>query len=227
MMKVGQMTNKNEAGGDMEFTGRLLDLCLIAVNSPGWESEHNFKQAMRDELARGFHFDHPIGVQVWFGVDKETGLPAWRTADELPNAAYSGQSEDFQGSMGLPNSATFRTVMDKMLHHFSFHEEFWVDKATEYVNGKGRTSGGSRIWVDDDYTWHGMKSLVKLEGRRTGLGLGYGGSMFHVKFHDGSYLSSNNVWCGGTVPKIYRKIIKPNGFQIAFDELPEDKRPPK
>lgn len=68
------------------------------------------------------------------------------------------------------------------------------DAETVRVNGKHYMDGGS----------------TELTSSRNG----FGGSLFRVKFHDGRYLETNNMWHQGTIPDHFKERLPDNAVFV-------------
>lgn len=92
--------------------------------------------------------------------------------------------------------------------------DFWDGFVTLYKRG-GKTNGGIQLVLQNErsryqyiaYPWSNYKEMV-----------GFGGSPFYFKLHDGTYVRSNNVWHQGDIPEHFYEDLQVNATQITKEE---------
>lgn len=82
---------------------------------------------------------------------------------------------------------------------------FWREKCKPEIKDSHRslrTPDGQHYWVGDE----GMPSEKRYIGSR-----GHAGRLFRIKFDDGRYVMSTNLWSQGLIPNDFREELPPNG----------------
>lgn len=71
------------------------------------------------------------------------------------------------------------------------------------------TKTGVGIVVDGTHYVDGGNSNKSDRGM-----LGFGGSTYHIRFNDGRELKTNNLWCQGDIPDIFRDKFPDNAVFV-------------
>ena len=84
-----------------------------------------------------------------------------------------------------------------------FHEKLWQDREKEHIE---------KPFIIIDGVMYSDAGYVK--NPRDSSFLGHGGRMFHIQMNDGTTISTNNLWCGGSIPEKHREILSDNASFI-------------
>lgn len=84
-----------------------------------------------------------------------------------------------------------------------FDCNFWFEKLEYTIRGYVHRPG-------DIVRVEGVHYII-LEDRPAGTPfLGHGGRKFKIRFNDGREVMTNNLWCQGTIPENFRKLMPDN-----------------
>ena len=86
-----------------------------------------------------------------------------------------------------------------------FSCDLWTDRIAEVGHPGTVIVGG---------TFYGYDPAAPVRGGNPSL-LGHGGRRFTIQHADGSTVTTNNLWCGGTIPEHFRDRIPDNArFEV-------------
>ena len=94
--------------------------------------------------------------------------------------------------------------------HLCFHCDFWMEKVELKDRPNSVRVNGNAYWLEPD----------RSEGYRGFLG--FGGAEFRIKFNDGRYVVSHNLWHNGTVPERFRDRL-PDNAEFVKEESKKEK----
>jgi len=89
---------------------------------------------------------------------------------------------------------------------------FWTEKKRPDIKDSHRslrTPDGHHFWVGDE----GKEGEKRYSSTR-----GHAGRLFRIKFDDGRYVMSTNLWSQGLIPADFREELPPNGRFIGEKE---------
>lgn len=98
-------------------------------------------------------------------------------------------------------------------HQMCFHCNFWRERSEEFVNKPGKTF----IVNGRTYSDGGNRPNTSRKDF-----LGCAGRVFKIRMLDGSKeWETNNLWCGGDIPKKYRETTMKNTAEFIEEDIPE------
>lgn len=129
----------------------------------------------------------------------------------IPRQLEKGAHHFFCKECGRIEFATYNPDVKKRLedNQHCFHCDFWIEREKEYLT-KGFLIIDGCVYSDAGNT----------KGKNTSYN-GFGGSVFKIRMLDGSKeWETNNLWCGGEIPKKYRLSTMKDNAEFIKQKLP-------
>nr|DAH57145.1 MAG TPA: hypothetical protein [Caudoviricetes sp.] len=129
----------------------------------------------------------------------------------IPGQLEKGTPHFFCKECGRIEFATYSPDVKKRLedNQHCYHCDFWVQREKEYLS-KGFLIVNGCVYSDAGNT----------KGKNTAYN-GFAGSVFKIRMLDRSKeWETNNLWCGGDIPKKYRMTTMKDNAEFIKDDKP-------